>query len=147
MIVREARPAEHRIWAEMLAKLHPDQSADEFEREIADLVALPEPYICFLAFDDTGVPVGMVDARVRNYAEAAPQLRAGYVEDIWVEPDHRRTGVGQALIAAVETWAREQGLDWLGSDTEADNELSQAWHAAIGFDVVERLVVFGKALD
>ena len=66
MIVREARPDEHRIWAEMLARLHRDQSAEEFEGEIAAFTSLPEPYVCFLAFTDRGEPVGMIDARVRN---------------------------------------------------------------------------------
>ena len=146
MIVREAQPSEHRIWAEMLAKLH-DGSVEEIAAELDMLLALPDPYVCFLAFSDGGEPVGMVDARVRNYAEGAPKLRAAYVEDIYVEPSHRRTGVGQALLAAVERWAREQQLDWLGSDTEIDNELSQQWHSAVGFHIEERLVVFGKRLD
>ena len=147
MIVRQAEAADHPIWAAMLAKLHPDQTTAEFERELASLTALAEPYVGFLAFADNGDPIGMVDARVRNYAEGAPNLRAGYVEDIWVEADHRRSGVGQALLAAVEEWARGQGLDWLGSDTETENTLSQDWHAAVGFHVEERLVIFGKALD
>jgi aminoglycoside 6'-N-acetyltransferase I len=130
----------------MLARLHRNQSAAEFEREIAAFTALPEPYICFLAFSDDGDPIGMVDARVRNYAEGAPNLRAGYVEDLWVEPEHRRSGVALALVAAVEHWARGQGLDWLGSDTELGNVQSQTWHAAAGFEEIERIVVFGKPL-
>lgn len=148
MIVRLASLDEHHIWAEMLAKLHePWGRADEFIAEIPTWLALDEPMVCWLAFDEDGEPIGMVDARVRNYAEGAPNLRAGYVEDIWVEPDHRRSGVGKALLASVEDWARAQGLDWLGSDTEPENELSQQWHAAVGFHIEERLVVFGKPLD
>jgi aminoglycoside 6'-N-acetyltransferase I len=146
LIVRQAEPGEYPIWARLLAKLHPDQSAEDFERELAAFASLPEPYVCFLAFEDGGESIGMVDARVRNYAEGAPDLRAGYVEDIWVEPEHRRLGVGQALVAAVEQWARDQGLNWLGSDTELDNVLSQEWHQAIGFHIEEKLVVFGKRL-
>ena len=130
----------------MLARLHGGQSAEELERELAEFARLPEPYVCFLAFSDDGEAVGMVDARVRNYAEGAPNLRAAYVEDLWVEPRHRRAGVASRLLAAVEDWAREQGLDWLGSDTELDNQLSQKWHLAAGFHVEERLVVFGKPL-
>ena len=129
----------------MLARLHPGQSAAEFEREIAAFASLPEPYVCFLAFS-ADEPVGMIDARVRNYAERAPNLRAAYVEDLWVEPEHRRSGVAAALLASVEAWAREQGFDWLGSDALIDNEASHAWHRAAGFEEIERLVVFGKPL-
>lgn len=130
----------------MLARLHTDQDAAAFEREIAAFTALPEPYVCFLAFTDGGAAIGMLDARVRNYAEGAPTLRAAYVEDIWVEPGHRRSGVGRALVAAAGEWALEQGLDWLASDTELHNEASQAWHSAAGFEEIERIVVFGKPL-
>ncbi len=131
----------------MLAMLHPGQSAADFERELATLTALAEPYVGFLAFADNGEPIGLIDARVRNYAEGAPNLRAAYVEDLWVEPGHRRKGIAQRLLNEVEKWAREQKLDWLGSDAEMDNAASHDWHRSAGFDEVERLVVFGKPLS
>jgi len=130
----------------MLAKLHPWGDEAEFIADIPSWLALAEPMVCFLAFTDNGEAIGMVDARVRNYAEGAPDLRAGYVEDIWVEQAHRRSGAGMALLAAVESWARREGLNWLGSDTELGNDLSEAWHTAAGFEIVERLVIFGKPL-
>ncbi len=90
--------------------------------------------------------IGLIDARVRNYAEGAPQLRAAYVEDLWVDPAQRGAGVARELLRAVEDWARGEGLDWLGSDTWPDNSASIAWHQANGFAEIERLVVFGKPL-
>ena len=146
MIVRRAEAADHPIWAAMLARLHPDQSAAEFDRELARWTAVAEPYIGFLAFADNGEPIGMIDARVRNYAEGASDLQAAYVEDLWVQPEHRGKGAATLLLGAVEAWAVEQGLDWLGSDALPDNADSHAWHRAAGFEEVERLVVFGKAL-
>ena len=145
MIVRQATSEDYPVWAAMLARLHTDQSAEEFERELAD--SLHEPFIGFLAFTDEGEPAGMIDATIRNYAEGAPNLRAAYVEDLWVEPEYRRAGVACELLAAVEQWARSQGLDWLGSDALLDNGVSHAWHSAVGFAEIERLVVFGKPLD
>ena len=130
----------------MLARLHPDESAELFERELAQWTSLPEPYFCFLAVSDAGEPIGMVAARVRNYAEGAPNLQAPYLEDLWVAPGHRRRGVARALLAAIEEWARQQGYGWLGSDALIDNLDSHRWHSAAGFAEVERLVVFGKDL-
>ena len=115
--------------------------------ELHEWVALDEPYVGFLAFDEKSRAVGMIDARVRNYAEGSPDLRAAYVEDLWVEPHVRRRGVALALLREVEHWARAEGLHWLGSDTTPDNLESASWHAAVGFTEVERLVVFGKPLD
>ena len=146
MIVRQATAADHPVWAATLAKLHSEQSAAEFEKELAVVTALPEPYVAFLAFTDDGQAIGMMDATVRNYAEGAPNLRAAYVEDLWIEPKYRRLGAGKQLLRAVEGWARAQGLDWLGSDALIDNELSHSWHLASGFEEIERLVIFGKPL-
>jgi aminoglycoside 6'-N-acetyltransferase I len=131
----------------MLARLHCDQSAAEFERELAEFTRLPEPYTGFLAYTDDGEPIGMIDVRIRNYAEGAPEIRAAYVEDLWVEPEHRHRGVATRLLAAVEAWARDQGLTWLGSDARLDNPESHAWHRSAGFAETERLVVFGKPLQ
>jgi aminoglycoside 6'-N-acetyltransferase I len=63
-----------------------------------------------------------------------------------VVPDLRRTGVGRALIAAVEAWAREAGYAELGSDALLENEISLTAHAAIGFEATERLQYFRKRL-
>ena len=148
MIVRRASESEHAIWARMLARLHqPWGDEAEFLAEIPGWLSLREPIVCWLAFAADGTAIGMVDARVRNYAEGAPDLTAAYVEDIWVEEGHRRGGVATALLTAVEDWARAEGLNWIGSDTEIDNELSRRWHGAAGFQELEQLIVFGKPLD
>ena len=147
MIVRRATDADFPVWAAMLARLHGDLTAEEFESELRRFTRLEQPYIGFLAFTEDEEPIGMVDARVRNYAEGAPNLRAAYVEDLWVEPEHRRYGVARELLTAIEDWARSEGSDWLGSDTTPDNRLSRDWHREMGFEEVEQLVVFGKSLE
>jgi aminoglycoside 6'-N-acetyltransferase I len=147
LIVRRATEADLPIWAAMLTRLHTDLTADEFESELRWFALLEQPYVGFLAFTLDGKPIGVIDARVRNYAEGAPNLRAAYVEDLWVEPAYRRTGVATALLAEVEQWARSHRFDWLGSDTTPDNQLSRHWHRQMGFEEVEQLVVFGKSLN
>ena len=130
----------------MLARLHVGQAAAEFEAELEALTALPQPYVAFLAFTEAGEPIGMVDARVRNYAEGAPQYHAAYIEDLWVDPAHRGRRVATELLKAVEDWALDEGMRWLGSDALLDNSASHSWHRAAGFEEIERLVVFGKPL-
>ena len=137
MIVRPATAADHRAWAAMRRRLWPDCEPEELERE-------PPPIA--LVAEAEGRLVGFAEASIRNYAEGAPSGPAAYLEGIWVDPGHRRRGVARALLAAVEDWSREQGLDHLGSDALIDNDVSRLWHAAAGFTEVERLVVFGKSL-
>ena len=146
LLIRGAIEADWPLWAALLAKLHPDQCAADFEQELAILTTLPDPYVGFLAFAPEAEVAGMIDARVRNYVEGAPDLRAAYIEDLWVEPKYRRSGVAKLLLNAVESWALDEGMVWLGSDTPPDNLESQEWHRAVGFGEVERLVVFGKPL-
>jgi aminoglycoside 6'-N-acetyltransferase I len=140
MIVRPASEADFPGWAAMRRRLWPDADPDELEGELA-----PVPPLGLVA-EAEGRLIGFAEASIRNYAEGAPAGPAAYLEGIWVEPEHRRQGVARALLAAVERWAREQGLSHLGSDALLDNGVSHRWHAAAGFAEVERLVVFGKPL-
>ena len=142
LIVRRATAADFPTWANMLSRLHTDLCAAEFEDELARFADLPQPYVGFLAFTDDGEAIGMIDARERNYAEGAPNLSAAYVEDLWVEPDHRRQGVAALLLQAVERWAREEGFDWLGSDArlDSDEKARGLWKAACPGLIFDKLL-------
>jgi aminoglycoside 6'-N-acetyltransferase I len=49
-------------------------------------------------------------------------------------------------MEAAERWARDRGYADLASDALLENSLSHAAHEALGFDIVERIVVFRKSL-
>jgi len=145
LIVRAVTDADHPAWAAMRTRLWPDADPKELESELAGLFALDPPYTVYIAEDD-GRQIGFIELWVRSYAEGGPPEPSAYVEGLWVEPGHRRSGVATALLRAAEDWARGKGFRWLGSDAEARNTDSHAWHKAAGFKAVEQLVVFGKAL-
>jgi aminoglycoside 6'-N-acetyltransferase I len=63
-----------------------------------------------------------------------------------VDADVRRSGVGRALVAAVEDWARGRGFTELGSDALIDNTVSHHAHRALGFEERERVIYFRKWL-
>lgn len=137
MIVRPAIEADVEAWTAMRLRLWPDAGPHELARA-------PRPTA--LVAEEEGRLIGFAEASVRSVAEGGPDGPAAYLEGIWVEPDRRRRGVARALLAGVEAWALAQGLAWLGSDALLDNADSHAWHGRVGFDEVERLVVFGKRL-
>ena len=58
----------------------------------------------------------------------------GLLRSVVVAPDHRGSGVGQALVAAAEALAREAGIRdlWLLTETAID------WFPRLGYEVVER---------
>jgi len=105
-----------------------------------------EPLAVLLAFDAAGTAVGFVELSIRSVAEGCATDRVAYLEGWYVEPQRRRQGVGRALLRAAEDWGRAQGCSEFGSDTEIGNSASAAAHAALGFEEVERLRCFRKAL-
>ncbi|MEQ7873652.1 GNAT family N-acetyltransferase [Sphingomonas sp. ASV193] len=146
LTIRRASEADFPAWADLLTRLHPAIPASEFTADIAWWKASGDPFACFFAEAEEAI-VGFIDARVRGYVEGAPGGRAAFVEDLWVDEAHRRSGIAAALLDAVERWACDLGLAWLGSDTVPENTASQRWHLAHGFSELERLVVYGKSLD
>ena len=146
MIVREVDEADHPAWAAMRSRLWPDADPKELADELTGLFKLDPPYIVFIA-EDGGRQIGFLELWVRSYAEGGPPEPSAYVEGLWVEPEHRRSGVATALLARAEDWARGKEFKWLGSDAELSNRDSHAWHEAAGFRPIEQLVVFGKPLQ
>ena len=57
-----------------------------------------------------------------------------YVSLIWVLPEHRRQGVGKALLNFTESFLRSKGQDALYSSSQADEPEPQAWHRHMGFE-------------
>ena len=56
-----------------------------------------------------------------------------YLALIYVQPDHRRQGVGRAMLRYLESFLRHQGYETLYSSSQADEPSPQAWHRAVGF--------------
>jgi len=94
-----------------------------------------------------GGVVGFAEASIRrDYVNGCETSPVAFVEGLYVTPHHRHGGVARALVAAVERWAKAQGLRELASDAMLDNEQSHAMHRALGFSETERVVYFRKAL-
>jgi aminoglycoside 6'-N-acetyltransferase I len=56
-------------------------------------------------------------------------------------------GLGSALLAVGETWAREQGFTEMRSDCGVANAESYSGHVANGYRETERVIVFSKPLE
>jgi aminoglycoside 6'-N-acetyltransferase I len=67
-------------------------------------------------------------------------------EGLYVEPGARRRGVARALVESVVSWALEQGVTELASDSLIGNVDAHAAHRALGFEETERVVYFRRPL-
>jgi len=132
-------------WLRMGLALFPGEPRAEIERGMRDTLANSRGAV-FIAERDDGAACGFVEVRERSYAEGCETSPVAYVEAWYVDAEMRRRGVGRALLAAAEDWARACGHREIGSDALLDNVVSHRAHLGSGYEEVVRIVVFRKGL-
>jgi aminoglycoside 6'-N-acetyltransferase I len=147
MRVRPVGPGDLRAWCRMRTCLWPAEPEGDLLREARAYVGGAGPLsVVFLCEAAPGQALGMIELSLRSYAEGCSSVPVPYVEGWYVVPEARRLGVGRALIAAAEEWARERGYTEIASDAVLDNRESERAHLALGFEEVERAIHFRKEL-
>ncbi|WP_299149254.1 aminoglycoside 6'-N-acetyltransferase [uncultured Tateyamaria sp.] len=148
MPIRTATPSDIERWVALRAQLWADTSMDEHRDEAAAMLAKSP--------DNAIVCLDVVDGtRIRAFAEAT--LRhdhvngcntspVAFLEGIFVHPRYQGSGIGRALLRSVQSWAQEQGCSELASDAHLENAASHAFHRALGFDEMDRVVYFRKPI-
>jgi aminoglycoside 6'-N-acetyltransferase I len=153
--IRHVEPADTATWVRLRAALWPEDSVDEHAAEVAAFFArppggpgaMPEAvFVAIVAAPDATL-VGFAEVSRRAYAEGCKTSPVGFLEGWYVVPAYRRQGVGRALVLAAEAWARSIGCSEFASDALADNVGSAAAHRALGFEEVEVIRCFRKALN
>lgn len=79
---------------------------------------------------------GRLAAYILGTIEVEPgQLldRWGYVDDLFVEEDHRRHGLGGRLMVEIEAWFKSHGCAAVAVDSWLANPGASAAYAAMGF--------------
>jgi len=103
--------------------------------------------VAFVAEVD-GASVGVLDAVLHRHWGRCPRRGpAAVIEGLYVAPRWRYLGIATALRDALAAWARGEGARCLFSDVDLANQEAQAWHRAVGFDEVERVVAFCQPLE
>lgn len=146
--VRPARPEDAGEWALLRQALWPAESAHELAAEAEAFFTSGDPLLRAVLLVETGdgALAGFAELSLRPYAEDCKTSPVTFLEGWYVLPSARRQGVGRALVAAAEVWAREQGCREFASDTELDNTESAAAHRALGFEDAGAIRCFRKDL-
>jgi aminoglycoside 6'-N-acetyltransferase I len=129
----------------MRLALWDDCPVDAQEREMDEYLSEPINRV-FLAERPDGGLCGFLEAAIHPWAVGCEQRPVGYIEGWYVDADVRQQGVGRALVAAAEAWARSKGCQQMASDAQVANRLSQQAHTALGYEETYRLVFFKKEL-
>lgn len=134
-------------WLELRFRLWPENDRATHLVEMLQLVAEPERFIQFIAYDDLNRPVGLVEASVRtDYVNGTNSSPVVFLEGLYVEPAARRQGVARSMVTAIEQWACDRGYKEFASDSLIENGAAHSLHRALGFEESERVVFFRKAL-
>jgi aminoglycoside 6'-N-acetyltransferase I len=145
MTIRQATVSDITQYARMRAALWPHHDLAELAAGAQALLG-DSTQVAFVAERDDGRLCGFAEASVRRDANGVDESPCAFLEGWWVDTDVRGSGIGRALVAAVEDWARAQGFTELGSDALLDNVASHAAHRAVGFEERERVMYFRKRL-
>jgi ribosomal protein S18 acetylase RimI-like enzyme len=87
-----------------------------------------------LVADDEGSIAGVITISGQRHFTGETD---GYVGELAVAPQAARRGIGRALMAAAEAWARDRGLRYLTLHTGMANTTARRFYAALGFQEEE----------
>lgn len=145
LVIRRVAPDDRSEWLRMRTLVfHPADPSDL----AAELDSMMEDSTTpvFVAEREGGGLCGLLEAGTRPYADGCDTSPVGYIEGWFVDEDVRGTGVGRALVAAAEAWARDRGLHEMASDTAISNEAGLKAHLALGYKEIERVIHLAKEL-
>lgn len=87
--------------------------------------------VIFIAEDGAGAAIGFV--QLYPVFESVAAGRRWVLHDLFVHPDHRRSGAGRALMAAARGLAEETGAVDVVLCTAVDNHDAQALYESLGY--------------
>jgi aminoglycoside 6'-N-acetyltransferase I len=146
IIVRPLGLADDAEWRRLRQALWPSTTDVDHARDLREYATSPETHLILVAVRSGGGLAGCAEVRLRSHADECLTSPVAFLEGWYVDADMRRRGVGRALVAAAETWARERGCQEFGSDTHLDNAESRAAHRSLGFEESLPVVNFRKVL-
>jgi len=115
----------------LLFSIEEDFSFDEAKQRRGLVMLLHNDRGCILVAEVIGRVIGMCTGQlVISTAEGGPAV---VVEDMVVDPAHRRRGVGRSLMKAMAGWAGEQGATRLQLLADKNNPPALAFYERIGW--------------
>lgn len=93
--------------------------------------------------DGDGAVIGWLQARAASTVESGLRVE---IQGLVVAGIARRAGVGRALVAEAERWARARSADTLVVRSNVRRAESHRFYPAVGFSLVKTQHVYGKRL-
>ena len=119
---------------------------DAAPRDVADRLVrlLARPGQRFIVAEADGRLLGWVHVELADYVDSETYAQiAGLV----VDRAHRRQGIGAALMAEAEAWARQQGSPLMRLRSSATRTPAHRFYEGLGYANVKTQYSFVKPLD
>lgn len=132
-MVRPAQPDDFSAWTRLYrgyAAFYETSTSDEHQRQIWSWIHDEGSVIALVAVpidaegNETGEAQGL--AHLREWVRPLRGVVAGYLDDLFVDPDHRGSGAVDALYAAMNELALERGWAIIRWTTADDNYRARA---------------------
>jgi GNAT superfamily N-acetyltransferase len=142
LTVREAALADAARIAELSGQLNYPASEVDVARRLR---ALPQDssHVVFVAEDGAGRVVGWAHTYALHFVGS--DLRAE-VAGLVVDDSCRGAGIGKALMARIEDWAREKGLAAVTLRSNVIREPAHKFYEKLGYKIVKTQHAFRKLL-
>jgi GNAT superfamily N-acetyltransferase len=143
VVIRPLTPGDARAVAALSADLGYPVDPAAMAGRLAAALAAPG-HALFGATDRSGVLLGFVHICLRLLLIDPP---SAFVESLVVAAGARRRGVGRALMAAAEDWARAAGAGVVRLRSGATRVEAHAFYRALGYQDGKAALGFEKALS
>ena len=141
-VIKPVSEENKKEWAELAVALWPDSGISEALQELADSKHQDE----FLYYANEQAVALMSLSLRHDYVEGTESSPVGYLEGIYVKPEHRKKGIAKELVQFAKEWSKNHGCAELASDCELENEESRIFHEQIGFTEASRIICFTMSL-
>jgi GNAT superfamily N-acetyltransferase len=102
---------------------------------LASMLRLPERLL--LVAEAEGTVIGYLNGKLETLPPVfigSPQL---YVEDLFVQAEHRGRGIGKALLAAAYQWGKARDVRSVTLNVNEKNIPSRAFYEKVGYYTIE----------
>ena len=103
-------------------------TVSDTKSRLSKLLAAPDYFIAVAEAD--GLVVGWVAGEVRTLLEFEPRVE---IVGLVVAPTHRRSGIGKALVGAVEGWQSGRGISTIFVRSNVARSDSHPFYESIGY--------------
>jgi GNAT superfamily N-acetyltransferase len=128
--IRAAELGDSAEIARLAGELGYPATPTDISARLESLLGQPNHFIAVAAAEDAQKLLGWIVAEERTLLVASPQIE---IMGLVVDGTARREGVGHALMAAIEHWAKERGQGNIVVRSNARRQESHPFYEGLGY--------------